>query len=138
MIKAIPRVTVIQEFKDEQGECTGQITSQSGADGAWIQFDCECTDALPICRAQCCSLRGTFLTDEEAMSGEYDCFTDPQSGIAQLRRDADGACTYLDRNTRQCSIYETRPNTCRQFHCTRGADVRGWKLSNGVARHSIT
>lgn len=135
-MKKIPRVTVIQEFKDEAGEITGQITSQSGADGTWLQFDCDCLDALPICRSQCCSLRGTFLTETEAQSGQYDCFADPETGLPQLRRDADGACTYLDRETKLCSIYERRPQVCQTFHCTRGAAVRGWKLPNIVQRHS--
>lgn len=132
----IPRITVIQEFKDETGNITGQITSQSGSDGTWLQFDCNCLDALPICRSQCCSLKGTFLTESEAQSGEYDCFTDPETGLPQLRRDADGACTYLDRETKLCSIYDRRPGVCQAFHCTRGAAVRGWKLANIVERHS--
>ena len=135
-MKLIPRVTVIQQFKDDAGTVTGQITSQSGADGAWLQFDCDCLDALPICRSQCCSLKGTFLTEREAMSGEYDCFADPETGLPQLRRDADGACTYLDRETKLCSIYDRRPSVCQGFHCTRGAAVRGWKLANIVERHS--
>lgn len=135
-MKKIPRITVIQEFKGEAGEVTGQITSQSGADGTWLQFDCDCLDALPVCRSQCCSLKGTFLSEVEAQSGQYDCFVDPESGLPQLRRDADGACTYLDRDTKLCSIYDNRPGVCRQFHCTRGAAVRGWKLANIVNRHS--
>jgi hypothetical protein len=136
-MKTVPRVTVIQEFKDEVGTVTGQITSQSGADGAWLQFDCECLDALPICRSQCCSLKGTYLTESEAQSGQYDCHADPETGLPQLRRDADGACTYLNRETKLCSIYDSRPETCKQFHCTRGSNVRGWKLSNAVHRHSV-
>ena len=133
----ILRVHVLESFLDEQGEITGQITSQVGADGVWIQFDCACTDALPTCKAACCALRGTYLNPEEAASGFYDCFVDEESGLPVLRRDADGWCTYLDRDTRRCSIYENRPQTCRSFHCTRGASVRGWKLSNAVHRHSI-
>lgn len=134
----VPRVHVLQNFLGTDGEITGQITSQVGADGVWIQFDCECTDALPTCKAACCALRGTYLTPEEASLDFYDCFVEEESGLPVLRRDADGWCTYLDRDTRRCSIYENRPQTCQKFHCTRGANVRGWKLSNAVHRHSIS
>src|SRR5579859_1160140 len=31
--------------------------------------------------------------------------------------DGDHACVFLDRPTNLCSIYETRPDTCRYFDC---------------------
>jgi Fe-S-cluster containining protein len=35
-------------------------------------------------------------------------------GIFTLARRANGDCTFLDANTRRCTIYELRPNTCRK------------------------
>lgn len=136
-IERIPRVHVLKEFRDsETGEITGQITSSIGSDGTWIQFNCSCLDALPTCFAQCCALRGTYLTEEEANTGEFDCYPEPDTGLPVLRRDSDGFCVYLDRDTRRCSIYESRPIACQKFHCTRAADTRGWKLANHVDRQS--
>lgn len=114
---------------------SGEIALESGADGVWLQFDCECVDALPYCKAHCCTLTGIQLTQEEADSEMYVAYPDTEGNV-NLKRCADNYCTYNDRKTRLCSIYEHRPNTCQTFHCTRGGDVRGWKLSNGVQRLS--
>ncbi len=115
---------------------SGEIRIETGADGAWLQFDCDCLDALPYCKAQCCALKGTCLQPhEEELS--YDAHWDETSEAMILQRDADGFCTYLDRRTRRCEIYQQRPITCQAFHCTRGGLMRGFKLSNAVSRHSI-
>lgn len=129
----IPRVQVVKEFEDG-----GQIRIETGADGAWLLFDCECTDALPYCKAQCCALLGTVVRPSELEETAYRVDFDETLGAFVLRRDADGFCTYLDRGCRACSIYEERPQTCRDFHCTRGATQRGWKLNNAVHRQSMS
>lgn len=36
-----------------------------------------------------------------------------RSGLFTLARRASGDCHYLDAYTRRCSVYEKRPNTCR-------------------------
>ncbi|GAB3257865.1 YkgJ family cysteine cluster protein [Chitinimonas naiadis] len=36
-----------------------------------------------------------------------------KNSIFTLTRRANGDCRYLDANTRRCTIYATRPNTCR-------------------------
>jgi len=125
----IPRKQVIASFP------SGEIRIETGADGAWLLFDCDCTDALPYCKAQCCALKGTSLhPEEEALN--YDAVWDEMTNTMVLRRDADGFCTYLDRSTRRCEIYVQRPQTCRDFHCSRGGPMRGFKLSNAVHRQS--
>jgi hypothetical protein len=130
---SIPRKLTIAEVP------SGEIRIESGADGAYLLFDCDCKDALPYCRAQCCSLIGCKVRDEEAEAlteKGLECEWDDNHGIV-LKRDADGFCTHLDRDTRTCSVYQDRPLTCREFHCTRGADVRGWKLGNSVHRQPV-
>jgi len=44
-----------------------------------------------------------------------------RNGLRFMDQHGDGACVALDRHTRLCSIYETRPQTCRDFE--RGADL---------------
>lgn len=126
----IPRVTVVATVP------SGEIRIEDGADGAYILFDCDCLDALPYCRAQCCALRGTCVQQEEQNYVNYDSYLDPMLGLRVLKRDADGFCYALDRQTKTCNIYDNRPQTCRDFHCTKGANMRGFKLSNKVNRQS--
>lgn len=129
----IPRITVIAQFED------GEIRIERGADGAYLLFDCSCLDALPYCQAQCCALKGTVLQpgEEDKLEHIPTHFND-MMGMWELQRDADGYCTCLNRETRRCGIYEERPLTCQQFHCTRGAGMRGWKLPNQIHRQSIS
>lgn len=116
---------------------SGEIRIEQGADGAWLLFDCDCKDALPYCQAQCCALIGTKVQPEEEERLGALIEWDDIHGMVIMKRDADGFCTCLNRETRTCNIYEQRPHTCRAFHCTRGAGVRGWKLSNSVNMQSL-
>lgn len=126
--KKIDRKTVLTTVP------SGEIRIEDGADGAYLIFDCDCLDALPYCRAQCCALRGTCVHQEEIEYANYKVDWDEEMQRFTLHRDADGACTYLDRETKTCEIYENRPQVCRDFHCSRGALMRGWKLANSVHR----
>lgn len=132
----IERKKVIHQFINPDGEVTGEIRLDLGADGVYLQFDCDCLDALPYCKAQCCALVGTTVDFEELQQFRYPVEFDSRVNGFILRRDADGYCTCLDRRSRRCGIYEARPNTCQNFHCTRGPDMRGWKLANRVHRQS--
>lgn len=115
---------------------SGEIRLQQGSDGLWLQFDCECEDALPWCQAQCCALRGIGVrTNERDKLNDFIEWDEGMEGTVMIR-EADAFCTCLDRITRTCTIYEDRPKTCRDFHCTRGGDVRGWKLPNAVYRQA--
>lgn len=127
----IPRKTVVATVP------SGEIRTEKGADGTWLLFDCDCLDALPICKAHCCSLKGIIITPEEYASGIYDeAIWNQRDKVVELHHDSDGACAYLCRRTCKCEIYEDRPSTCQDFHCTRGEGMRGWKMSNGVFRLS--
>lgn len=134
---AVSRQTVLKEFFKD-GTKTGEIRLELGADGVWLQFDCDCIDALPYCQAQCCALIGTAVLPEELLQFNYpvDVQLNSETEIT-MQRSADGFCKCLNRETRTCGIYDHRPETCKDFHCTRGADVRGWKLSNRVHRQSF-
>lgn len=126
----IDRVTIIKAV------ASGNIRVESGADGLYILFDCDCLDALSVCKAQCCRLRGIGVYPEEQDKLDEFLEWDGELGMPVMIRDADGACCKLDRNTCTCTIYEDRPITCQKFHCTKGSTQRGWKLSNNVKRHS--
>ena len=38
----------------------------------------------------------------------------PKHNIFTMARRAGGDCNFLDKNTRRCTVYEKRPETCRQ------------------------
>ena len=125
---SIPRRVVLKEVP------SGEIAIEQGADGIFLRFDCDCIHALPYCQAQCCGLIGTGVFYEELEKIDYPCEWDHANSYWVLTRDSDGFCTCLDKEKRLCRIYEDRPETCREFHCTRGATQRGWKLPNSVYR----
>lgn len=129
-VPRIPRKVVLKEVS------SGEIRIEDGADGTYLLFDCECLDALPYCRAQCCALRGTIITPEEYHSELYEAYWDERVNGMVLKRDADGFCYCLNRETKRCNIYENRPKVCKNFHCTRDASARGWKLANQVHRQN--
>lgn len=116
----------------------GEVRLELGADGVFILFDGPCLEMLPFCQAQCCALKGTGAQSDEIERLDAYLDWDNELGMPVMRRDADGFCTCLDRKTRRCGIYEERPYTCQQFHCTRGAHQRGFKLPNAVHRQSIS
>jgi Fe-S-cluster containining protein len=89
----------------------GTVLAEAGALAAPVQPDIpppprhvDCGE----CRA-CCHM-AVFLRPEE---DGYD--VQPGTRILQ-RREADGACVYLDAE-RGCTIYDRRPVACRAFAC---------------------
>lgn len=124
---------------------SGEIAMEIGADGVFLRFDCDCMDALPHCKAACCSLHGISVTHEEAKQQVSMMpkgtkvpmasltVIDPDDG-PEMIRGSDGWCQCIDRGSRLCRIYASRPDTCKDFHCTKGPGVRGWKL--GFTRHA--
>ncbi len=126
----VDRVTILKTVP------SGNIRVESGADGLYMLFDCDCLDAIDVCKAQCCRLRGIGVMQDEEEKLDQFIEWDGDLGMPVMIRDSDGACCKLDRQTCTCTIYQDRPLTCHKFHCTRGATQRGWKLPNSVRRHS--
>lgn len=68
--------------------------------------------SCPTCDACCCRLEVLLLDDR----GVPPALTQvDRSGGLVMRRHGDGWCAALDRNTMRCSIYEQRPQSCRDF-----------------------
>ncbi len=77
-------------------------------DDSKIDPDVSCTR----CEAVCCRLT-VVLADGDQVAAEL--VVRDANGIEMMARGDDGWCVALDRATRRCSIYETRPATCRRF-----------------------
>jgi hypothetical protein len=72
-----------------------------------------------LCRAVCCSF--IFALTKK----------DVEKGIAKwnpkrpyfIARDEDGYCPHLDRETYTCTIWEDRPERCRNYDCRKDQNV---------------
>lgn len=129
-LKTLPLRTVLRTVP------SGEIALEVGADGVYLQFACDCLDALPFCHAACCCLPGLVVksTERELLPTDIEqSLQENPDGELELPRRADGWCRCNSPETRGCAIYSNRPGTCRDFHCTRGVDMRGWRLD--IHRH---
>lgn len=80
----------------------------------------DCAARLPVCKAVCCRLSVTLSAAEIESGGLRWDLGRPY----QLRREADGQCTHLTRDTGGCGVYADRPRPCRQYTCA--TDSRIW------------
>jgi Fe-S-cluster containining protein len=68
---------------------------------------------------ECCEKLSPYLTEEELRSGKY-LYTllnsgDPNRPVIAIPK-TDRGCFYFTKE-KTCSIYENRPQACRQFDC---------------------
>ena len=127
----VKRRTVLKEVK------SGEIVIEEGGDGVWLRFECSCEDAIPFCRSACCGLYGIDVEEGEIVTVQkaakkqnihLPVVPNTDDGTYEMQRSSDSWCCCLDRETRGCKIYDARPQTCREYHCTQRHDARGWKL----------
>jgi hypothetical protein len=117
---------------------SGQIVMEMVPDqGVSLKFDCECSDALPYCQATCCTIPGIQITNIEAhrflrtdLVQIEDLEVRKDTHKFWMRRDEtpQHRCAMQDRKTLACKIYADRPETCRDYHCTRHPSRSGWLI----------
>lgn len=95
-----------------------------------------CLDLLDTCKGMCCRKWNVPIQESEYATGSYnakkvcvidgnDCAGKRQHCInRQFRLDQkdDGSCVYLGDDNR-CSIYDRRPQVCRNFNCKNGWEI---------------
>jgi Fe-S-cluster containining protein len=96
-----------------------------------VVFNGDCEACRPYCGSLCCTMfKYVALSEEEALSGRYrykavtpdceceECQEMRAAGVeySLLKKKPQGSCIYLDVD-KKCTIYEYRPQTCRQFDC---------------------
>jgi Putative zinc- or iron-chelating domain len=72
--------------------------------------DIPCAELMSLCHGRCCSFR-VVLSYQDVEDGLRWVYERPY----ELRREADGYCTYFDREGTGCTTYATRPAPCRDF-----------------------
>lgn len=132
---SVPMRTVLKQVP------SGEVALELGGDGVYLRFDCDCLDALPYCKAVCCSLNGIDVESAE-LENPVDLTVDGKKktvklhqltqvgldGEVEMHRSSDGFCRCLNRDSRTCGVYKDRPQVCQEFHCTKGVGMRGWRL----------
>lgn len=97
----------------------------------WVKYQNGLCDS---CKAVCCTMPAEMRARDLVRLGvieEFDLESDPKQlakrlqkmGVIEhfnfrhslytLARRANGDCSFLDAKTRQCTVYEKRPDTCR-------------------------
>jgi Fe-S-cluster containining protein len=91
--------------------------------GREASVDCEAR--LPLCRAVCCTFHFA-LTKQEAREGRI--AHNPRRPFF-IKRDEDGYCPHMDRDTCRCSVWPHRPARCRNYDCREDPEV--WEDPEG-------
>lgn len=89
-----------------------------------LEFNCDCMDALPYCRAMCCRLRPivntTVLSEERRLYAHMPHPNHPELNILQTK--ANGFdCIYLGEDDK-CAVHYHKPQSCRRYHCSPGGN----------------
>lgn len=80
--------------------------------------DIDCQALLHLCHGRCCRYQ-VQLSYQDVEDGLRFVYQRPY----ELRREADGYCTYFDRESPGCGTYATRPAPCRTFDCRTNPNV---------------
>ena len=92
-------------------------------------------DELPACVGcgQCCHM---LVELNPAIDDVPEELVVEHNGVRCLDQHGDGACVALERATRRCTIYERRPQVCRDFH--RGETLCRQTLNHGRWAFRVT
>lgn len=78
-----------------------------------VQFNCDCLEALKYCHGMCCRRRAGYSVELE--NDELLRYKNSR-GILATKEDG-MECFYLTEEGK-CSIHDSRPKMCRQWHCS--------------------
>jgi len=79
----------------------------------------DCAERLPICKAVCCSFVFA-ITKEEVQKGHIQW--NPKRPYF-IKREADGYCPHLNRETCVCDIWDERGQRGRKYDCRKDPNV---------------
>ena len=99
-----------------QGWIGPQLTPEMDAPA--VKLDCD--TRKPSCQAACCRMYRVNLTASEVKGGKV--LWDLAVPYA-LPRLPNGDCAYLNAQTLRCTIWESRPQVCRQYSCERDQEI---------------
>ncbi len=80
----------------------------------------DCDSMLGKCKSACCTFHFA-LTKEEADAGNI--AHNPKRPFF-VKREDDGYCTHMDRDTLRCLIWAERPARCRKYDCRKDPELK--------------
>jgi hypothetical protein len=97
-----------------------------------LQFNCECVDALPYCKANCCRARsGLNVVLQPDEVGKFQSRLIKSSGLHVLPGTAQtDACVYLSEENK-CNVHTDKPKMCGAWHCSPGGKGEGIQVRDG-------
>jgi hypothetical protein len=95
-----------------------------------LQFNCDCMDALPYCKALCCRMRSgvNVLLDPDEI-GKFKSKPYRGNYILQSNPETD-ACAHLSAKC-ECTVHQDKPRMCRAWHCSPGGKGEGIQVRDG-------
>ena len=113
---------LVQKLRDKSPVLRAKVRLRHVDDKYAVQGpEIDCDECLHLCQARCCAL-AVELSRQDLEEGWIRWEIDEPY---LMKREPDGYCTYLDRQTGRCKAYERRPAMCRQFDCRN--DKRIWR-----------
>lgn len=115
-----------------RGQTTADTEGPAANTTSAVRLDCA--SRIVACRAICCRMTVELSPDDLARGAARGDPARPH----RVARGLDGYCVHLDRATRRCQIYASRPAACCDYDCRH--DSRIWAdfdlglLNPGVLR----
>lgn len=96
--------------------------------GVWatIQFNANCLDCLPYCKAMCCRVFSIQCTPEEAQ--RFKTRPHPISKQPTLERNQFNVCNYLQPDCK-CGVHKEKPAMCDHWACSPGCEPGNDKIT---------
>lgn len=87
----------------------------------FLQFNCNCDDALPYCQAMCCRMRMAYNVElhpeeVEKFKGNQQIVNNRELYVLPIKDATTWDCSYL--SDCRCTVHEDKPKRCRGWHCS--------------------
>lgn len=95
------------------------------------QFNCSCNDAQPYCRSMCCRMQNMYsaeLNEEEAArlgARVIERVGHPDLIVIQTKMSNASECMHFDNYALRCGVQATKPQQCKDWHCSPGGVGEG-------------
>ena len=79
----------------------------------------DCESRIHLCHGRCCAY-SISLSEQDLREGQLEWRLDEPY---YLPHGPDGYCSYQDRTTGGCNVYQHRPGQCRSYDCREDASI---------------
>lgn len=112
---------------------SGKIEIMNDGMNMYIQFNCECRDALPHCRGMCCAYRPLWNVDVKPT----ELFSQPPLRLLKMANNPGKVYLDYDRETGHCLEHDVKTGLCRIQNTTKPENCCNWHCSPGGVGEGI-